>query len=331
MQINTYELSNENGMKVTVTNAGCGIISIKVPDKNGQLRDVVLGLDKAEDYLSKHYYLGVIVGRVGNRIGYGKFTLDGKEYQLAQNDGDHHLHGGIEGFDKKVWTVISGESTKIIFEYVSPCGEENYPGQLTVRCTYTLTEDNTLRMDYLAETPTKTICNLTNHSYFNLEGFDAKDIYGHVMQINSDKLTAVDEGLIPTGEYYAVAGTPFDFNTPKAIGQDIEAAAAVNGTGGYDHCYVLNGGEAPSYAAIVHAPESGIKMTVTTDMPGMQFYSGNFIDGSVTGKGTTYQKHSGFCLETQLYPDTVNQPGFPGCIVTKDKPFKSFTAYKFES
>ncbi|MCL2499362.1 MAG: galactose mutarotase [Defluviitaleaceae bacterium] len=325
MQVKTYELSNANGMNVTVTNVGCGIISLKVPDKNGTPRDVVLGLDKAEDYLGKHYYFGVIVGRVGNRIGYGRFALDGKEYRLAKNDGGHHLHGGIEGFDKKIWTVEEADAGKIVFSYVSPDGEENYPGQLTVRCTYTLTDCNTLRIDYLAETPTQTICNLTNHSYFNLEGFDAKDIYGHVMQINADKLTAVDEGLIPTGEYYAVEGTPFDFNAPKAIGCDIEAAAAVNDTGGYDHCYVLNGQE----AAVVYVPESGIKMTVTTDMPGMQFYSGNFINGSVTGKGITYQKHSGFCLETQLYPDTVNQPGFPSCVVTKDKPFKTFTSFRF--
>jgi aldose 1-epimerase len=328
MQIKTFELTNASGMAVTVTNVGCGIISLKVPDKHGQQRDVVLGLDKAEDYLGKHYYLGVIVGRVGNRIGYGKFTLDGKEYQLATNDGKQHLHGGVEGFDKKIWTVEESSASKIVFSYVSPDGEEGYPGQLTTHCTYTLTDDNTLRIDYLAETDTKTICNLTNHSYFNLEGYDAKDIYSHIMQINADKLTAVDEALIPTGEYYGVAGTPFDFNTPKTIGEDIEKAAAVNNTGGYDHNYVLNG-KGP--AAIVTAPAGGIKMTVTTDMPGMQFYSGNFINGVVTGKGVTYQKHSGFCLETQLYPDTINKPDFPSCIVTKDKPFKTYTAFKFEN
>jgi aldose 1-epimerase len=327
MQIKTFELTNANGMSVTVTNAGCAIISVKVPDKDGKLRDVVLGLDKAEDYLGKHYYLGVIVGRVGNRIGYGKFTLDGKEYQLATNDGLQHLHGGIEGFDKKIWTVEDSDASKAVFSYVSPDGEEGYPGQLTVYCSYFLSDDNTLRIDYLAETDTKTICNLTNHSYFNLEGHDAKDIYSHVMQINSDKLTAVDGALIPTGEYYAVAGTPFDFNTPKAIGTDIEKAAEVNNTGGYDHNYILN----DIKAAVVYAPESGIKMTVTTDMPGMQFYSGNFINGTVTGKGVTYQRHSGFCLETQLYPDTINKPDFPSCVVTKDKPFKSYTEFLFET
>ncbi|MCL2202353.1 MAG: galactose mutarotase [Defluviitaleaceae bacterium] len=327
MEIKTFELSNQSGMTVTVTNVGCAIISLKVPDKNGQPRDVVLGLDKAEDYLGKHFYLGVIIGRVGNRIGYGKFTLDGKEYQLATNDGKQHLHGGVEGFDKKIWTVEESGPAKIVFSYVSPDGEENYPGRLAVRCTYTLSQDNTLRIDYFAETDTKTICNLTNHSYFNLEGYDAKDIYGHVMQINADQLTAVDEALIPTGAFAPVAGTPFDFNAPKPIGQDIEKAGAVNSTGGFDHNYVLNG-KAP--AASVYAPGSGVKMTVTTDMPGMQFYSGNFIDGAVTGKGVTYQKHSGFCLETQLYPDTINQPHFPSCVVTPDKPFRSFTAFKFE-
>jgi aldose 1-epimerase len=328
MQIKTYELTNARGMAVTVSNVGCAIISLKVPGSDGQLRDVVLGLDKAEDYLGKHYYLGVIIGRIGNRIAYGSFNYDGKTYNLAKNDGKHHLHGGLEGFDKKVWNVEESGKNRIVFSYTSPDGEEGYPGQLAVRCTYTLTDDNTLRIDYQAETDTKTVCNLTNHSYFNLEGHNAKDIYGHIMQINANKLTAVDTELIPNGEYYPVANTPFDFNTAKTIGQDIEAAGAVNGTGGYDHNYVLNNN---GPAAVVSSPVSGIKMTVTTDMPGMQFYSGNFINGSVTGKGVTYQKHSGFCLETQFYPDTVNKPNFPSCEVTKDKPFKSFTAFTFET
>ncbi|MCL2187894.1 MAG: galactose mutarotase [Defluviitaleaceae bacterium] len=326
MQVKTHELSNGNGLNVTVSNVGCAIISLKVPDKNGQPRDIVLGLDKAEDYLGKHFYLGVIIGRIGNRIGNGKFTLDGKEYRLNTNDGKHHLHGGTEGFDKKIWNIDEATAQKIVFSYVSPDGEENYPGQLTVRCTYTLSNDNALRIDYYAETDTKTICNLTNHSYFNLEGFDAKNIYDHTMQINASKLTSVDESLIPTGAFYLVEGTPFDFNKPKTIGEVIEKAGAVNNTGGFDHNYVLNG---TSPAATVTAPSSGIKMTVTTDMPGMQFYSGNFIDGSVTGKGVTYQKHSGFCLETQLFPDTINQPNFPSCIVEKGKPVTSFTEFKF--
>ena len=323
----TYELTNKNNMAVTVSDIGCAIMSVKVPDKNGKLRDVVLGLDKPADYLEKHPYFGVIIGRVGNRIGYGKFTLDGKEYQLAKNDGLHSLHGGTAGFDKKTWKVEESSPNKIVFSYVSPDGEENYPGQLSVTCTYTLSDDNALRIDYYAETDSKTLCNLTNHSYFNLEGYDAKNVYGHVMQINADKLTAVDEALIPTGAYAEVSGTPFDFNAPKAIGEDIQLAAAVNDTGGYDHNYVLNG-KGP--AAIVYAPESGIKMTVTTDLPGMQFYTGNFINGSVTGKGIAFQKHSAFCLETQFYPDTPNQPGFPSCVIEKGTPQKSFTTYKFD-
>lgn len=327
MSIKTHELKNANGMSVLVTNVGCAIMQLLVPDKDGKMRDVVLGLDTPEAYLGKHYYLGVIVGRVGNRIREGRFVLDGKEYRLATNDGKQHLHGGIEGFDKKIWEIKEATAQKIVFAYTSPDGEEGYPGALTTHCTYTLTDDNTLRIDYLAETDTKTICNLTNHSYFNLEGHDAPDIYGHVMQINADKLTAVDSALIPTGAFDDVAGTPFDFNQPKLISMDMEKAAAVNGTGGYDHNYVLNG-KAP--AAVVFSPASGIKMTVTTDMPGMQLYTGNFINGLVTGKGVTYKRHSGFCLETQLYPDTINHANFPSCVVTRDKPFKSYTAFKFE-
>ncbi|MCL2364056.1 MAG: galactose mutarotase [Defluviitaleaceae bacterium] len=326
MKIQTHELKNANGMRVVVSNVGCAIINLCVPGKDGKIRDVVLGLDKPEDYLGKHYYLGVIIGRVGNRICNGKFTFEGKEYQLATNDGEQHLHGGVEGFDKKIWHIVEATEQKITFSYTSPDGEENYPGDLTTHCTYTLTDDNALRIDYLAETDTKTIANLTNHSYFNLEGHDAPGIYGHTMQINADQLTDVDETLIPTGGFVNVAGTPFDFNTPHTIGERIETAGNVNKTGGYDHNYVLNG---KSSAAVVSAPGSGITMTVTTDMPGMQFYSGNFIDGSVTGKGVTYQKHSGFCLETQLYPDTVNHPNFPSCVVEKGKPVRSFTTFAF--
>jgi len=263
---------------------------------------------------------------VGNRVGGGRFVLDGKEYALATNDGKHHLHGGLVGFDKKEWDIIDISPMKVVFAYTSPDGEEGYPGELRTTCTYTLTDDNALRIDYHAETDTKTVCNLTNHSYFNLEGFDAPNVYDHVMQINADKLTAVDSGLIPTGDYVDVAGTPFDFNRPKKIGAELELAAVINDTGGYDHNYVLR----ETTAAIVTAPASGIKMTVTTDMPGMQFYSGNFINGTVTGKGVTYQKHSGFCLETQFYPDTVNQRSFPSCVVEKGKPQVSFTTYKFD-
>jgi len=322
MSIRTFELANKNGLTMTVTNLGCIIMSLRVPDKDGKMRDIVTGLDSAEAYASvAHPFFGAICGRVANRIGNARFTLDGKEYKLEANDDPHHLHGGTNGFDKKIWTVEEVAVNKLALSYVSPDGDSGYPGKLTAYCIYRLTDDNTLRIDYRAETDTKTICNLTNHSYFNLEGYDAKDIYGHEMQIFSDKITAIDETLIPTGKLQDVTGTPFDFRKPKLIGQDIKAA------GGYDHNYVL---DKPGVAASVYSPVSGIRMTVTTNNPGMQFYSGNFLDGSVTGKGVAYQKHSGFCLETQFYPDSANKPEFPSPIVTADNPQEFFTEFKFE-
>jgi len=322
MSIKTFELANKNGMSMTVSNLGCAIINLCVPGKDGKVRDIVLGLDCAEDYAkTTHPFFSVICGRVANRIANAKFTLDGKEYTLETNADPHHLHGGTDGFDKKIWTVEEVQANKLALSYVSPDGESGYPGQLTVHCVYRLTDDNTLRIDYRAETDTKTICNLTNHSYFNLEGYDAKDIYGHEMQIFSDKVTAIDEALIPTGKFADVAGTPFDFRTPKLIGKDIEAA------GGYDHNYVL---AAPGVAASVYSPVSGIRMTVKTNSPGVQFYTGNFLDGDVTGKGIKYQKHSGFCLETQLYPDSPNKPEFPSPVVTAGNPQEFYTEFNFE-
>jgi len=320
MSARTFELANNNGITVTVTNLGCGIISLLVPDKDGNVRDVVLGLDSAEDYAQTHPFFGVICGRVANRISNGRFTLDGKEYVLEANDGPHHLHGGTDGFDKKLWTVEEVAVNKLAFSYVSQDGESGYPGKLLVYCVYRLTDDNTLRIDYRAETDTKTICNLTNHSYFNLEGHDAADIYGHEMTIFADKITPVDETLITTGELADVTGTPFDFRKAKTIGRDIEAV------GGYDHNYVL---AAPGTCASVYSPITGIRMTVKTNSPGMQLYTGNFLDGTVKGKGVAYQKHSGFCLETQFYPDAINKPGFPSPIVTADNPQEFYTEFSF--
>jgi len=321
MSIKTFELANKNGVTMTVTNLGCGIISLRVPDKNGKLRDIVHGLDSAEDYTKAHPFFGVICGRVANRIGNARFTLDGVEYVLEANDGPHHLHGGSNGFDKKIWTVEEVAANKLALSYVSPDGESGYPGKLTVYCVYRLTDDNTLRIDYRAQADTKTVCNMTNHSYFNLEGHDAKDINGQVMQIFSDKITAVDETLIPTGKLADVTGTPYDFRQAKPIGQDIEAT-----DGGYDHNYVL---DRPGVAAVVYSPDSGICMTVKTNSPGIQFYSGNFLDGSAKGKGVTYQKRSAFCLETQFYPDCVNKPGFPSPVVTGDAPQEFYTEFVF--
>jgi len=322
MSVKTFELANKNGISMTVTNLGCTIISLNVPGKDGKTRDIVHGFENADDYSTKtHPYFGAVCGRVANRISNARFTMDGKEYKLEANDGLHHLHGGLAGFDKKLWTVEEVAVDKLAFSLVSMDGDEGYPGKLTVYCIYRLTDDNTLRIDYRAETDTKTVCNVTNHSYFNLEGYDAKDIYGHELQIFADKYTQVDEGLVPTGVLLDVAGTPFDFRMPKPIGRDIGAA------GGYDHNFVLR---EPGIAAGVYSPVSGIHMTVKTNSPGMQLYTSNFMDGTVQGKGIVYKEHSAFCLETQFYPDAVNRPEFPQPLVTVDSPQEFYTEFKFE-
>ena len=329
MSIKTLQMKNKNGMELTVTNVGCAIISLMVPTKTGDKKDVVFGLDKAEDYTKPHPFFGVVAGRFANRIGNGKFNLGGKTYQLETNDGPHHLHGGIEGFDKKVWDIISSNESKIVFEYNSPDGDAKYPGDLKAKITYTLTDDNVLRMDYHSTTETETICNLTNHSYFNLSGHTDPTILDHELEIVADKTTAVDEGLIPTGEFSDVTGTAFDFRKPKTIGQDIKAAGDVNKTGGYDHNFVLN---SKGKAASVISPKTGIRMTISTDSPGIQLYTSNMIEGGgvVSGKGASYKIHSGFCLETQLFPDGINKPNFPSCVVTKGKAQEFYTEFKFE-
>ncbi|MCL2371803.1 MAG: galactose mutarotase [Defluviitaleaceae bacterium] len=322
-----YKLSNKNGMEMTVTNLGCAIMKLIVPAKDGA-KDIVFGFDTVEEYAKPHPFFGVVAGRFANRIGQGKFTLGGKEYQLETNDGAHHLHGGAEGFDKKVWDVAEATDSKIVFTYDSPDGDAKYPGNLLAKVTYTLGDDNVLRIDYHATTATETICNLTNHSYFNLSGHDAGNIYDHQLEILADKTTAVDTGLIPTGEFAAVAGTPFDFRVAKPIGQDIKAAGEVNNTGGYDHNFVLN---APGKAASVYSPKTGIRMEVFTDSPGIQLYTSNMIEGGglAAGKGAKYPVHSGFCLETQLFPDGVNHAHFPSAVVTKDKPQQFYTEFRF--
>lgn len=313
-------MKSKKGITIKVSNLGCAIISLWVPDKDGKPRDIVHGLDNAEDYDNAHPYFGVVCGRVANRIGYSRFMLDGVEYKVEANDGPHHLHGGVNAFDKKVWTVEEATDDKIVFSYVSPDGENGYPGKLTAYVTYKLNDD-TLRIEYRAETDTKTVCNLTNHSYFNLDGHDSPTVHDHIMQICSDKITAVDENLIPTGELSDITGTPFDFRTPKSIGQDIKSTGD-----GYDHNYVLDN---PGVAAIVSSQKSGISMTVKTNSPGIQLYTANFLDGSVVGKGVSYKKQSAFCLETQLYPDCVNKPEFPTPIVTAQKPQEFFTEFVF--
>jgi aldose 1-epimerase len=305
-----------------------------VPDKKGKLDDVVLGFETLEKYLAGHPYFGAIVGRYGNRIAKGKFILNGVEYTLATNNGENHLHGGIRGFDKVVWKVeqINKENEKgIQLSYLSKDGEEGYPGNLSCVVIYTLTNNNELKIQYEAETDKPTPINLTHHSYFNLKSADSSgsgDILGHLLTIHADRYTPVDEGLIPTGELKSIKDSAMDFTRPKAIGERIKEVK-----GGYDHNYVLNNWDGSlRLAASVSEPTSGRVMDVLTTEPGIQFYSGNFLDGSITGKnGTTYNKHDGFCLETQHFPDSPNQPAFPSVILEPGKTYTHTTIYRFRT
>jgi aldose 1-epimerase len=327
-----YTLTNTNGIIAKITNFGGILVSLEVPDRNGTLADVTLGFDKLDGYLGEHPYFGAIVGRYANRIGKAQFTLDGKVYKLAANDNENHLHGGIKGFDKKVWRLedidYNADEAMVKLSYVSEDGEEGYPGNLACSVTYTLTKVDKLRIHYEAETDKTTVVNLTNHSYFNLAGQGNSDILGHEMLINADKYTVVDKGLIPTGENRPVKGTPMDFTTPMTIGSRIDQVE-----GGYDHNYVLNsGGGTLALAVKVYEPTSGRVMEVYTDQPGVQFYTGNFLDGSITGKaGKVYKKHYGFCLETQHFPDSPNKPDFPSVLLHPGQKYQTQTVYKFHA
>jgi aldose 1-epimerase len=320
-------------MTVKITNYGAIVTSILTPDKNGNMGDVVLGFDSLDGYLKdKSTYLGAIVGRYGNRIAKGKFTLDGKTYTLATNNAPNHLHGGKVGFDNVLWTaeeVQSNEGPAVKLTYLSKDGEEGYPGNLTSVVTYTLTDDNGLKIDYLATTDKATPINLTNHSYFNLGAGKVENNYGHIVTINADKYTPVNSTLIPTGELKTVKGTPMDFTTPHAIGERIKQVEG----GGYDHNYVLNKqANEMSLAATVYEPTTGRYMEVQTTQPGIQFYSGNFLDGSMKGKnGITYNKHYAFCLETQHFPDSPNQKNFPSAILKPGEKYQESTIYQFST
>lgn len=326
-QVQRYTLRNENGMQVQITNYGGIVTSILTPDKAGKLGDVALGFDNLEAYIRNNPFFGATVGRYGNRIAKGKFTLDGKEYTLATNNGPNHLHGGKKGFDKVVWAAEPAGDNALKLSYVSKDGEEGYPGNLSTTVTFSLSEDNELKIDYLATTDKATPVNLTNHSYFNLAAGAAETVLQHEMTIKADRYTVVDQSLIPTGELRPVAGTVMDFTRPTAIGARI---AQVEG-GGYDHNYVLRDAKGPlQLAASVFEPVSGRVMEVFTTEPGVQFYSGNFLNGQVVGKGNVaYIKHSGFCLETQHFPDSPNQPGFPSTILRPGETYKTTTIYKF--
>jgi aldose 1-epimerase len=335
--VDVYTLTNANGLEARVTNYGAIILSLKVPDKAGALGDVVLGFNTVAEYEKDTPYFGAIVGRYGNRIGGAAFTLDGKTYKLNNNDGVNTLHGGVKGFDKVVWTATpaaSGAALQLV--YNSPDGEEGYPGALTMTVTYTLTDDNALVVEYLARTDKPTPVNVTQHSYFNLAGEGVGTIDAHVLQMHADRYTPVAKGLIPTGELAPVEGTPFDFRTPTAIGARIESRhpQMVLG-GGYDHNWVVNraaglAADALSPVATVTEPTSGRTLTVESTEPGVQFYTGNFLDGHLVGKsGRPYVKRGAFCLETQHFPDSPNKPSFPTTIVRPGADYTSRTVFKF--
>ena len=333
-----YTLSNSNGIIMKVTNYGGIVVSLEVPDKNGKADDIVLGYDRVEDYVKASPYFGAIIGRYGNRIGKGKFSLDGKIYSLAVNNGENHLHGGLKGFDKVIWDTQKIDSLKgqaLKMHYVSKDGEEGYPGRLDVTVTYTLTEDNELVIDYLATTDKATVCNLTQHSYFNLKGQGSGDILDHVLTLNADNFTPIDSGLIPTGEITTVKDTPMDFTSPASIGERINQDTEQLKFGkGYDHNWVLNKASQDklSLAAAVYEPKSGRQMEVWTTEPGIQFYAGNFLDGSNTGKGgKVYNYRNGFCLETQHYPDSPNEENFPSTVLRPGEIYKTQTIYKFKT
>lgn len=324
--VNLYTLKNTDGFEVAITNYGGAVVSLTAPDRNGSFADVVLGFDTLEEYVQNPLYFGPLIGRYANRIARGKFSLDGVEYQLTQNDGVNHLHGGFRGFDKRVWKVLGDEtpesSPRLRLEYSSADGEEGYPGNLRANVTYALV-GNELRINYEATTDRATIVNLTNHTYFNLAG--SGDILSHELTLNADAFTPVSEDLIPTGDIAPVKNTTWDFREGKAIGTDLATA------GGYDHNFVLNDwNKSLELAARLYDPRSGRVLEILTDQPGMQFYSGNFLDGSFSGKrGVVYNKYAALCLEPQHFPDSPNHPNFPSTVLRPGETYKHTSVYRF--
>ena len=329
-----YTLRAGNDLCVSITDYGGTITSILAPDREGALGDVVLGYDTLEGYLAGRSYFGASIGRFGNRLNQGKFTLDGTDYSLNKNDGAHHLHGGPGGFDRILWeTEATRNDSELVLSHLSRDGEEGYPGNLQVKVTYSLPTHDTLQLQYRAETDKPTPINLTNHSYFNLAGHAAGDILDHELTLFAELFTPIDAALIPLGELRAVAGTPFDFRRPRRIRDGVNADdEQIRFAGGYDHNFVIlrETGNSPQIAARVRDPLSGRALDVLTSEPGFQFYSGNFLDGSEKGKGgTIYQHRSGLCLETQHFPDSPNQPSFPTTILRPGQVFESTTLYRF--
>ena len=334
-EITLYTVTNKNGVEMKVMNYGAIITSLKTPDKNGVLEDIVLGYDSLAGYLKESPFFGAVVGRYGNRIAKGKFTLDGKEYTLAINNGVNALHGGVKGFDKVFWNieeVPSAEGPALKLSYLSKDMEEGYPGNLKAEVIYTLTDNNELRFDYTATTDKTTVVNLTQHSYFNLTGNAKRDILDHELMLISDEIVPVDKTLIPTGKLRKVANTPFDFTTAQVIGKRINNKdEQIEMGGGYDHCFVLrDASDSLKLAAVLTEPTSGRKVEVYTTEPGIQFYSGNFLTGSITGKGNVvYARRFGLCLETEHFPDSPNQKQFPSVVLKPGETYKTSTVYKF--
>ena len=334
-EVDLYTLTNAKGGEIDVMNYGGVIVSLKVPDKSGAVGDVVLGFDTFDPYLTKSPHFGALIGRYGNRIGHARFKLDGVEYKLDKNDGPNSLHGGAKGFDTQLWDVkdvSTPQAPALELSYLSKDGEGGYPGNLQAKVTYTWNDSNELRIDYTATTDKDTVVNLTNHSYFNLAGQGEGDILQHEMTIDADKFTPVDATLIPTGELRNVEGTPFDFRKPTAIGARIDEKDQQLKFGrGYDHNFVLNGrSQTPTLAARARDPKTGRVLEVLTDQPGVQFYTGNFLDGTIHGKGgKVYGFRSAFCLETQHFPDSPNKPSFPTTVLKPNEVYRTTTLFRF--
>lgn len=334
--VDLYTLRNSKGMEAKIMTYGGIVTSLKVPGRNGSFDDLVLGYDHLEGYLKKNPCFGALIGRYGNRIARGRFSLNGVTYTLAVNNGPNHLHGGLKGFDKVIWSarpVDTPNGPALQLNYLSRDGEEGYPGNLLVTAIYTVTEDNALTVDFVATTDKETVCNLTHHSYFNLAG--KGDVLGHLACINADQFTPVDAGLIPTGELRPVAGTPLDFRQPTPIGLRINDTSSdqIRFGNGYDHNFVLNKkGSELSLAARVTEPGSGRAMEVWTTEPGVQFYTANFLDGTITGKsGWVYQARQGFCFEPQHFPDSPNHPEFPATVLKPGETYRNTIRYKFST
>lgn len=328
-QVDQYTLTSGNGLRVKIITYGATITSVEMPDASGKLDVITLYLDSLDGYLAGHPFFGSTVGRYANRIAKGKFTLDGVQYTLATNNGENHLHGGVTGFDKAVWKAepVEGDGfVGVTFTHTSPDGDEGYPGTLTAQVTHTLTSDNQLRMEYTAKTDKPTVVNLTNHAYWNLAGAGSGDVLDHVLLINADRYLPVDEGLIPLGELADVKGTPMDFTQPHSIGSRIAQVE-----GGYDHCYVLNTqkGEQLMLAARVTESKSGRVMEIYTTQPGIQLYTGNFLDGTLTVAGKPAKKHYALCLETEHFPDSPNRPEYPSTVLRPGQTYHEVTVHKF--